>query len=151
MKLQTTNNSCCTPNSRFASLANLEDLFPQSFAGLSVFNPLLGLGRFLAPSEPRLAMDLYEDEGNYYARLEVPGVKREDISLELVSRQLTVKVTRKQPAAEGEGEHSLTLSRSLPLPENAQGDAISAKLADGFLTLTVPKAEEAKPRSIEIA
>jgi len=149
MKLQSTTNSCCTPNSRFANLANLEDLFPQSFAGLGALNPLLGLGRILAPSEPRLAMDLYEDEGHYYARLEVPGVKREDISLELLSRQLTVKVTRKQPAAEV-GE-SYTLSRSLPLPENAQADAITAKLEDGLLTLTVPKAEEAKPRSIEIS
>ena len=151
MKLQTTANTCCTPNSRYTSPPSLEDLFPQSFAGFGGLSPLLGLGRFLSPSEPRLAMDLYEDEGNYYARLEVPGVKRENISLELVSRQLTVKVTRKQPAAERESEQSSTLSRSLPLPENANGDAITAKLEDGLLTLTVPKAEEAKPRSIEIS
>ncbi|MBI5424034.1 MAG: Hsp20/alpha crystallin family protein [Opitutae bacterium] len=96
------------------------------------------------PAAPRFAVDLYEDKDNTYVRAELPGVKREDIAVEMIEDYLTINATRK------EGEQSFNFSRSISIPESVQADKVSAALENGVLTVTLPKQEQAKPRKIAI-
>lgn len=148
MKLQRCTTDSCSPSS-LSRVPNLEAWLSHPFAGFSALNPFVELGRLFSAPESRLATDVYEDEHNFYARFEVPGVKKEDVKLELVDRQLTVSVTRKQVTSEGEKSWSLT--RNLTVPEGVSDENIGAKLEDGLLTVTLPKQEQRKPRVIEIA
>lgn len=95
-----------------------------------------------------LAVDVYEDESHYYARFEVPGVKKEDAQVEFEDRRLAVTVIRK--SASGPEATEVKLSRSLTVPEGIAVEGISAKLEDGLLTVTLPKQEQRKPRVISL-
>ena len=128
-----------------------EGLFRQSFAGLPAFDQLFDLPGFpgVKPRVPTsLAVDVYEDEGHYFAQFEVPGVKKEDAKIEIEDRRLSVSVSRKTQTAEGESR--VELSRALTVPEGINVEGISAKLENGLLTVALPKAEARKPRVIEL-
>ncbi len=123
--------------------------FPQSslspFAGFPAFSRFFDWDN----AQGRLATDIHEDKDNYYATFEVPGVKKEDVKLELNDRLLTVTVSRKEKS--GESESSYSSARSISVPDSVKADGIVAKLEDGILTVTLPKSEERKPRNIEVA
>lgn len=104
------------------------------------------LGEFLPVG--RLSADVFEDKDNYYARFELPGVKKEDVNVELHDRLLTV-AAKSGEKKEGQ-EESISLSRSITVPEGVRGDAIGAKMEDGILTVTLPKQEHRKPKQIEV-
>ena len=76
-------------------------------------------------------------------------MKKEDLKVELNNQILTIRAEKKQTA--GESEQTYSLSRAISVPDGVQGDAISAKLENGILTVTLPKAEHRKPKTIEIA
>ncbi|MEI6713263.1 MAG: Hsp20/alpha crystallin family protein [Verrucomicrobiota bacterium] len=97
----------------------------------------------------RIAADIYEDKDHYYADFEVPGVKKEDVALELNNQLLSVTVVRREAYSDGGQSHSLT--RSVSVPHTVKDEAISAKLENGILHVTLPKLEDSKPRTIEIA
>jgi HSP20 family protein len=59
-------------------------------------------------------------------------------------------VTAEKREKNGENESSYTLSRSISVPDGVNVEAITAKLEDGILNLTLPKAEHKKPRTIEL-
>jgi len=94
-----------------------------------------------------IAADLYEDNDNYYARVELPGVKKKEVDVSLDERLLTIGYERK---SEGDSAESLSGHRSLTVPEGVDADKVSAKLEDGVLTVTLPKAEQVKPREIKV-
>lgn len=139
-----------------ASLTRVSDFdewFRHPFAGLPSLPSLSqffgNLPDFFAPiTTGRLAVDFYEDKDTYYARFEVPGVKKEDMKVELENQLLTVTVEKKEKSDNG-GE-SYTLTRSVSVPEGVKADSISAKLEDGVLTVSLPKAEDRKPKTIDI-
>ncbi len=102
-----------------------------------------------ASGDRRLATDLYEDEGSYHVRFEVPGVKKADLQVEVEGGVLTVSCEKK---SEDNGESTLeNQRRAIRLPEGVDSEKIGAKLEDGVLTVTVAKAEEVKPRAIEVS
>jgi HSP20 family protein len=95
------------------------------------------------------AVDLYEDKDNAYVRAELPGVTREDIAVEIVEGDLRIQASRK--ALSGQSEETVSLSRSVALPEQVQADRVSAAYVDGVLTVTLPKREEIKPKKITVS
>jgi len=124
-------------------------LFSSSFGDRNAFNELFRLTG-LPPSEvpSALSVDVYEDDAQYHARFEVPGVKKGDAKVELEDGVLTVSVERKTMTNSGESTYSL--SRSISVPDSVLLDGIVAKLEDGLLTVTLPKQEQRKPRTIEL-
>ncbi len=104
-------------------------------------------GLFETAPAPRIAADLYENEGSVLARFELPGFKKEEIGVQLENSVLTVSVERK---GEKEGESSFSASRSVSLPDGLDPEAVSAKYEDGVLSVTLPKRPEVKPRLIAI-
>jgi HSP20 family protein len=97
----------------------------------------------------RLGADLFEDTEAYHLRVELPGVKKEDLRVELENAVLTVTYERRSGNKEGEqaGEQ---YARSIQVPDGVAADKLSARLEDGILTVTMPKAEASKPRAITI-
>ncbi|MEM8955156.1 MAG: Hsp20/alpha crystallin family protein [Verrucomicrobiota bacterium] len=129
-------------------MGDFDRLFGQAFGGFPFLNAVAQapapLGRFGAL---RLAADLFEDDDHYFARVELPGAKKDDVKVDLDGRRLTVAFERE---TEGEGSETVAYKRSLAIPDGVSEDTISAKLEDGILTVTLPKAPERKPRQIEV-
>jgi HSP20 family protein len=102
------------------------------------------------------AVDLLEGKDSYLIRAELPGMKREDIKVEVKDGTLVVSGERKseKPAEGVEYRHVERVNakfwRSFSLPETVKQDGIEASYTDGVLEIRVPKAEEAKPRQIEV-
>jgi HSP20 family protein len=99
-------------------------------------------------------VDVEEEDGAYVIEAEVPGVKRDDVNIELVGNELLINgeikererkgILRRQARRVGRFEYRLQL------PDSVDGDKIEANLKDGVLTVRVPKAEQARRRKVEI-
>jgi HSP20 family protein len=100
------------------------------------------------------AADLTETGDAYVAEVELPGVRKDDISVELAGQELVIGGEYRQPGTEGRALRRARREGGFEframLPGRADPDKITAALADGVLTVTVPKAETDKPRRIEI-
>lgn len=100
--------------------------------------------------------DLTETDDSFVARLDLPGLKPEDVTVEMEENRLIVRGERKQEFTEKK-ENAVrmertfgTFFRSFTLPRNVNPDGIDAWFSGGVLTLTIPKAEESRPRKIEV-
>ena len=96
--------------------------------------------------EPRI--DLYEDDDHFFVRSELPGVSKSDVNVALVEGVLTISGSVSRETTDG--RKNMPLKRSITLPDQVGDGEVRAKLEDGILTVTLPKAEITKPRSIEI-
>ena len=102
------------------------------------------------------AMDIDEKKEEYMIRAELPGVQKEDVTVSVENGVLTIKGEKKTRKEEKENKQHLvecsygSFYRSFTLPTGINPDKIEANYKDGILTLTVPKAEEAKPKQIEV-
>lgn len=102
------------------------------------------------------AVDVVEDESAYVLRAELPGVAREDIKVEVKDNRLVLSGKKEavNRGEEGRYRHLESrhgeFSRSFELPRNVKADAVEATFKDGALSLRIPKADEAKPKPIEI-
>jgi HSP20 family protein len=102
------------------------------------------------------ALDVYEDSDNLIVRAEIPGMKKEDIEISFQGGVLTIsgerrtekKVEDSQLAREERFFGRFT--RSVSLQKQVNPANVKATYKDGILTVTLPKAEEAKPRQIEV-
>ena len=104
------------------------------------------------------AIDLIEKKDSYVVRAELPGVARENIDITFEKNVLTVS-GQKASTIEAKDEElrvfaaervSGSFSRSLRMPDYIDGEKIEADYKDGVLTITIPKAELAQPRRIEV-
>jgi HSP20 family protein len=101
-------------------------------------------------------MNVTEDKDNYYVRAELPGIKAEDLNISVTGDSLTVEGERKLPDENSGATYhrrerdSGRFSRILTLPGLVDAEAINAKMADGVLTVVLPKAEAAKPKQISV-
>jgi len=112
-------------------------------------NRLLGGSVCGVAETGRFPVDVSEDQANAYVRAELPGVRREDINVELADGTLTITATRRQKT--GDREETFPLSRTLAVPETVQADKVGAAYENGVLTVTLPKAEAVKPRKIAVS
>ena len=102
-------------------------------------------------------MDVMEDDEQYRVRLAMPGIKPEDVQINLEQNVLTVSGELRQEAAPSGAryihqEHLYgRFTRSLALPAGVDAGNASADFEHGVLTITVPKAEAARPRRISIS
>lgn len=102
------------------------------------------------------AVDVSETDNDYTIKAEIPEVKKEDVKVTLQDGQLTIQGERKQEKEEkGKRYHRIERSygsflRSFDLPVNVDEAKAKADFKDGVLTLTLPKSEKAKPKSIEV-
>ncbi len=112
-------------------------------------SPAVGVERVWAP-----AVDVYETKDELVLSAELPGLNEKDIHLSITGDILTLRGER-QWNAETKGDSFYRserwfgkFERALPLP--VQADKVKAKYRDGVLTVSLPKAEEIKPKEIKI-
>ncbi|HSZ24229.1 MAG TPA: Hsp20/alpha crystallin family protein [Cytophagaceae bacterium] len=92
--------------------------------------------------------DIAEDEKGYYLSLAIPGINKEEVSIELNEGILSISGEKKLEKEEnGKKYHTIesyygTFKRSFKLPENVKSDTIEAEYKDGMLNVTVPKDEK---------
>ena|SRR5436190_13048247 len=101
------------------------------------------------------ALDLYQNNENVIARVELPGMRKEDIEISLQDGMLTINGERKSEIAEGDKAERTEryvgkFRRSISLPTQVDANKVTANYRDGILTVTLPKAEEAKPKQIKV-
>ena len=101
------------------------------------------------------ALDLYQNNDNVVAVIELPGMRKEDIEISLHDNTLTISGERTSGGSNGEqAERTERFSgkfrRSIALPTRVDSAKVSASYKDGILTVTLPKAEEAKPKQIKV-
>lgn len=137
------------PSFDLGRVTDFDQWLRNPFTGFPAMGQLLDEFMPGGANSGRLLADVHEDADNFFARFEVPGVKKEDIKVELHNQLLTVSADRHEKG--DEGEQSFAMSRSISVPEGINADAISAKLEDGILTVTLPKAEHTKPKAIEVS
>jgi HSP20 family protein len=144
------------------------------FASLGIWSPFVELDGFrrlfdepFVPSLPwnlgengegewRPLVDIVENKDGLLLKVEIPGVKQEDISLSLEDNVLTVKGERKYEAQTNEDGYSRVerrygaFSRTVLLPPTVDADQVKATYKDGVLEILLPKQEEAKPKTIKV-
>jgi HSP20 family protein len=100
------------------------------------------------------ALDLYETDNDLIAKVEVPGMKKEDFNVSVENGVLSISGERKQDqedAKSGRSERYFgSFARSVSLNGPVNADAAKASYKDGILTVSIPKAEEARPKSIQV-
>jgi HSP20 family protein len=104
-------------------------------------------------------VDVRETKDAIEVLAELPGLRAEDLEVNVENNVLTIAGEKKQEVSEGDADAEYHLverrcgrfERSFTLPRTVKADAIGARFEHGLLTITLPKAEAAKPRRVAIA
>ena len=102
------------------------------------------------------SVDVVENDNDFVLSAELPGVRKEDVKITVADGVLTIRGEKKEEQErKSDAYHRIERSfgsfeRSFTLPSAVQDDKIVAGFADGILRITVPKAEQAKAREIEV-
>jgi HSP20 family protein len=129
----------------FTEIARLQDEMSRQF--LSSERRTAG---FIPP------VDIYEEKDAIYVKAELPGVKPEEVHLNVENNILTLNGERKlQHEDKREGYHRVertygSFTRSFALPNNVAADQVEADISDGVLTVKIPKRAEAQPKRIAV-
>jgi HSP20 family protein len=102
------------------------------------------------------AVDIFETENSIILKAELPGVEPNDVEVRVEDNTLYLKGERKfEKETKEENYHRIersygSFARSFTLPNSIDAEKVAAEYKDGLLTLTLPKHEEAKPKTIKI-
>ena len=136
----------------FGRLTNLRDEMDRLFE--APFGDLAGVSELFGGWAP--ALDVREDKDNLVVKVELPGMKKEEIDVSLNDGLLTISGERKAEEKVKDAEVYRAerfvgrFQRTVTLPSAVAADKVSAQYRDGVLTITLPKSEEAKPKQITV-
>jgi len=129
---------------------HFNQLFNETFARAFGDQKEVSLRTWVPP------VDICETEDSLVLKAELPGIKPDDVEIRVEDNTLYLKGERKfEKEAKDENFHQVersygTFSRSFSLPSSIDSDKVKAEYQNGILTLTMPKREEAKPKTIKI-
>jgi len=134
----------------FRELSTLQDRINRVFNEQLTRGESEKTGKAWAP-----VVDILESENDLIVRAEIPGVKREDIDVEVTAESLTVSGERKFDEESKDNYLRVEraygpFTRSFSIGIPVQPDKVKAAYKDGVLEIVVPKAETVKPKKIEI-
>ena len=120
------------------------DLIPRKFYLDDIFDDFIS-----SKKEQNMKCDIYEKDGNYHIEMDVPGFKKEDISIEASDGYLTIKAEKNsENNEEDEDKNYIRRERSYGAYErifylgDLDQDKVEAEFKDGILKISVPKKEE---------
>jgi HSP20 family protein len=125
----------------------MDRLFEDSFVRL----PRLGGDGVVQPT-----LDMYQNNGNLVVKAALPGVKPEELDITINGDTLTIRGEHKEEQETKEDDYLYrersygTFSRSVTIPVKVKSDKAKATFEDGVLTLTLPRADQIKPRQIKV-
>ena len=124
-------------------------MLDQTFGGFGLPSPLINEGAGWSP-----LVDIEEEDHAYVLELDVPGVKREDVNIELVGNGLSItgeiKERDRKGALRRRTRRTGHFEYHVRLPDQVDASKIEANLDQGVLTVRVPKSERAQRQKIEI-
>jgi HSP20 family protein len=121
-----------------------------------LFNEAFTLPFWPSVAMPTLAVDMYQSDDEVVIRAALPGLKPNDVEISITGDLLTIKGEFKEKTENKEKAYHLrehrygAFERTISLPTEVVADKAKAEFEDGILTITLPKAEEAKPKVISI-
>ncbi len=128
---------------------------------MATFDPFREMDRLFSaaarvPASTAMPMDLYRTGEVFVARIDLPGADPSTVDIDVEERTLTIRAERRAESGEdfqwlSHERPSGTFARQLTLGSGVAADKIEAEYKDGVLTLTIPVAEEAKPRKISVS
>jgi len=101
-------------------------------------------------------MNITQDDDNFYLRAEIPGIKPAEITISALRNRVSISGKREIPREHERVSYHRkerpegAFDRAVTLPTEVDADRVDARYADGILLLTLPKAEQAKPRQIAV-
>jgi len=134
------------PMSPFAGLAEMRDRFDQLFEELTD-------GQV---AERRPAMDVIDDDDALLIRAELPGLKADEINVEVQDNVLTIRGEHEESQEEKDKRfirrerRTASFARSIALPADCDVDNVEASHHDGVLELRIPRAKQEQPKVIEV-
>lgn len=126
--------------------ADVDQWFDRAF-GFSRSPNLRSAFQHSAPNS--LRVDVYDDADHYYVVAELPGVDKKAVDIQLENAVLTISGEYRSRSKDEENKASF--SRSITVADDINAEKVSAKLEDGLLYVTLPKAEERKPKAISVS
>ncbi len=136
----------------FREIASLRDAMDRMFEE-GFWRPPVPFGGW---GEGTLALDMYETEDSVVVKTAIPGMKAEDLDVSVTGNTLTIRAEtteeeeiKRERYLRRERRHG-SYARSVMLPNGLQTDKAEADYTDGILTLTFPKAEEVRPKTIKV-
>jgi HSP20 family protein len=132
-----------------ASQREFDRLFREAF------NPAVTEGE-LSTRTWAPPVDIYENGDNLVLKAELPGINADDVEIRVENNTLYLKGERKfEKEVKEQNYHRVersygTFTRTFSLPNSIDADKVTASFKDGVLTLTMPKKEEAKPKTIKV-
>ena len=139
-----------SPLADMAVLQNRLNSIFNDFARPEGEQESLAMGSFIPP------VDVYEDAQQLVLKLEVPGIRQEDLDVRVENQMLTVKGERKFEKDEKEENfHRIerrygTFTRTFTLPQTVDAGAVKAGYEHGVLSISMPKKEAAKPKQVKV-
>lgn len=127
------------------------DEFDRIFRDFGALAPMRTTGAGLD-----LAVDLYEDGNNLVAEMNLPGMKADDIDVEVENNHLHISGKREEISEKKEKSHYAkeirrgSFERMVALPDEVKGDKVEAEYKDGVLRVTMPKLEEKDKSKIKV-
>lgn len=128
----------------------VDRVFNEVFRGMDREFPMI------AESKPFPALNVWHDEKAFHIEAELPGFTMENIDISLVGPELTLTASRRVDSSD-EGAAFLrrervsgSFSRTIRLPVTVDAEKVSARLTNGVLAVSLPKAAEALPRRIAV-
>ncbi len=131
-----------------------ERFFPRSW--MQQFSEWPRLSERLGSEMRMPRVDILDQDKNLLVRAEIPGVKQEDIQVELTNNSLTLRASSKSEQEQKEGEYyrceigSMEFARSMNLPEEIDADNAKAVYKDGILEITLPKKAPAERKTLKV-
>ena len=104
----------------------------------------------------RMPVDVQVIDDAYLIKAEVPGLKAEDLEVEILDDVVTLKGSIEESSESNDGEQLIrelssgSFQRSLRLPDPVEADSAEAQRENGLLTVRIPKTEEARPKTIKV-
>lgn len=133
------------------------DFFPLQRAVEDFFNRNFSFERVISRAPVGVPeMEVYSKNGNLVYRFAIPGVDPKDVDLSVKDHTVTLKIERKSPADLKEGDWRVKgfsygkYQHSWTLPQDVETDKLNASFTNGVLEITVPVAQKALPKKIEV-
>lgn len=136
--------------SPFEDLERMRRQINQLLEGFSELSP-----QFTTDAGVYPAVNLTENRENFFIRAELPGVRSENLDIQATATSISIAGERKIPTEKGVKYHRRerepgSFSRMIGLPAEIDPDHVKASMANGILTIQVPKAEKARPKQITV-
>ncbi|MFZ5425060.1 MAG: Hsp20/alpha crystallin family protein [Patescibacteria group bacterium] len=139
-------------NNRVPQFNPMRSMLDDFFAFPSMLDEMLESSY----TSKNISVDIWEEDDKYFVKMAIPGVAKEDINITINADYITIKGSTKKEEKEDDKKKyyyktlETAFEQTFNLPAKVDSDNADAKYENGVLTLTLPKASDVKPKTLEV-